>query len=451
MANESNMAATPKRSRLELAFLPAVAEITDTPASPLGRLTLLGISFVVIVGLIWSVVATIDVIATAQGKIIPTGRVQTVQPAETALVRAIHVRDGAKVEAGAILMELEFVGADNVLRQAEQDIATARLERARMMALDGRPDNPLAIYAPPPDADPAAVARERRFIAARAGEHKAQLASLDAELARRRAEYASIGAQIAKAEAVLPLLGRRSEARRYLAERQAGPELAYLEIRQQEVEMEQELRVTRGRRLEAEAGIVAAEAQRRRAEAEFGRALASEIADLAKRLATLTQDHAKAAQRAALQTLVAPVAGTVQQLSVTTLGAVVTAAQSLMVIVPADSRLEVEAMLLNRDVGFVETGMPTVVKIETFNFTKYGYLTGEVLFVSGDAVEDRAQGLVYPTRISLERAKMVIDGREVALSPGMSVTAEIKTERRRLIEYVLTPLLRYRDEALRER
>jgi hemolysin D len=319
------------------------------------------------------------------------------------------------------------------------------------MALDGRPDDPIAIYAPPPDADPAAVARERRFIAARAGEHKAQLASLDAELARRHAEYASIGAQIAKAEAVLPLLGRRAEARRYLAERQAGPELAYLEIRQQEVEMEQELRVTRGRRLEAEAGIVAAEAQRRRAEAEFGRAIASETADLEKRLATLTQDHAKAAQRAALQTLVAPVAGTVQQLSVTTLGAVVTAAQSLMVIVPADSRLEVEAMLLNRDVGFVEPGMPTVVKIETFNFTKYGYLTGEVLFVSGDAVEDRAQGLVYPTRISLERAKMLIDGREVALSPGMSVTAEIKTERRRLIEYVLTPLLRYRDEALRER
>jgi hemolysin D len=237
----------------------------------------------------------------------------------------------------------------------------------------------------------------------------------------------------------------------YLAERQAGPELAYLEIRQQEVEMEQELRVTRGRRLEADAGIVAAEAQRRRAEAEFGRAIASETADLEKRLATLTQDHAKAAQRAALQTLVAPVAGTVQQLSVTTLGAVVTAAQSLMVIVPADSRLEVEAMLLNRDVGFVEPGMPTVVKIETFNFTKYGYLTGEVLFVSGDAIEDRAQGLVYPTRISLERAKMLIDGREVALSPGMSVTAEIKTERRRLIEYVLTPLLRYRDEALRER
>lgn len=445
------VAANPRRSRLELAFLPAVAEVTESPASPLGRWTILGICFVAIAGVAWSVVATIDVIATAQGKVIPTGRIQTVQPAETGLVRALYVRDGAKVEAGAVLIELEFPGADTALRQAEQDLATAKLERARYAALDARPDDPLAIYVPPVEADPAAVGREKRLIAARAAERRAQLASLDAELARRRAELVSVAAQIAKLEASLPLLGRRMEARRYLAERQAGPELAYLEIRQQHTEMEQELRVTRARRTEVEAGVAAADAQRRRAEAEFARTVAGELNDIEKRLATVSQDHAKAAQRAALQVLTAPVDGTVQQLAVTTLGGVVTAAQTLMAIVPADSKLEIEAMLLNRDVGFVEPGMPAVIKVETFNFTRYGYLTGEVLFVSGDAVEDRAQGLVYPTRIALDRARMTIDGRDVPLSPGMSVTAEIKTERRRVIEYVLTPLIRYRDESLRER
>jgi hemolysin D len=444
-------AAVPRRSRLELAFLPAVAEVTETPASPLGRITILGICCVTIALLAWSIVATIDVIATAQGKVIPTGRVQTVQPVEAGLVRALHVRDGARVEAGTVLMVLEFPGADTALKQAEQDLAVAKLERARFMALDMRPDDPLSVYAPPAGADPASLARERRLIAARAAERRAQLASLDAELARRRAEFVSIAAQISKFEASLPLLGRRMEARRYLAERQAGPELAYLEILQQHTEMDQELRVTRARRAEVEAGVTAADAQRRRAEAEYSRTVAGELNDIERRLATLIQDHAKAAQRAAFQVLTAPVDGTVQQLAVTTLGGVVTAAQTLMAIVPVDSRLEIEAMLLNRDVGFVEPGQPAVIKVETFNFTKYGFLTGDVLFVSGDAVDDRAQGLVYPTRVSLDRARMTIDGRDVALSPGMSVTVEIKTERRRVIEYVLTPLIRYRDESLRER
>jgi hemolysin D len=167
--------------------------------------------------------------------------------------------------------------------------------------------------------------------------------------------------------------------------------------------------------------------------------------------------------------------GTVQQIAIHTVGGVVTPAQQLMVIVPADSRLEIEAMVPNKDIGFVAAGQPAEIKVDTFNFTKYGLLHGQVLNVSQDAiVRDKAnaagagtsasadtspeaagakggQDLVYAARVSLDRTAMDVDGRMVNLAPGMAVTVEIKTGTRRVIEYLLSPLLRYKQEALRER
>ncbi len=163
-----------------------------------------------------------------------------------------------------------------------------------------------------------------------------------------------------------------------------------------------------------------------------------------------------------------------QQLGVHTLGGVVTPAQPLLIIVPAESHLEIEAMVSNRDIGFVHTGEPAQIKIDTFNFTKYGLLHGEVLNVSQDAItrdkpqdnsqsnantraaqnessEPKGQELVYAARVSLDRTQMQVEDKLVSLTPGMAVTVEIKTGSRRVIEYLLSPILRYRQEAMRER
>jgi len=159
-----------------------------------------------------------------------------------------------------------------------------------------------------------------------------------------------------------------------------------------------------------------------------------------------------------------------------TIGGVVTPAQALMVVVPAGSPIEIEAMIQNKDVGFVHDGDDAEVKVDTFNFTKYGLLHGKVLNVSGDSIQrekspaaaqqnggsktsgsqDRTseppgQELVYSARVSLDRTRMQVDDRMVDLAPGMAVTVEIKTGQRRIIEYLLSPLLRYRHETLRER
>jgi len=205
---------------------------------------------------------------------------------------------------------------------------------------------------------------------------------------------------------------------------------------------------------------------------EYQRTLLDDLTKAEQKAAGLAQDVVKAVQRTQYQALGAPVDGTVQQLSVHTVGGVVTPAQALMVVVPADSGLEIEAMVSNRDIGFVHVGDDVEVKIDTFNFTRYGLIHGKVLSISQDAItrdkpqyksidptpgsattssEPKGQELVYAARISLDRTQMQVEENRVNLSPGMAVTAEIKTGSRAIISYLLSPLLKYRQESLRER
>jgi len=228
---------------------------------------------------------------------------------------------------------------------------------------------------------------------------------------------------------------------------------------------------------EALAGL---ERQRAQAEAEYVKSLLADLAKAEVQANEHREEQVKAAERRRLQTLTAPVDGVVQQISIHTVGGVVTPAEPLMVVVPADSTLEIEATVQNQDIGFVRAGEPEEVKIDTFNFTRYGLLHGQVTNVSEDAVvrerppagsaagsgagggtsnsarssddpQTQAQDLVYTAHVSLDRTEMQIDDKRVKLAPGMAVTVEIKTGKRRVIEYLLSPLLRYKQEALRER
>lgn len=170
-----------------------------------------------------------------------------------------------------------------------------------------------------------------------------------------------------------------------------------------------------------------------------------------QRVTDLTQELIKAESRGRFMTLTAPVDGVVQQLSVHTVGGVVTPAQPLLVIVPGDNPFEVEAFIQNKHIGFVNAGQEAEVKIETFPFTKYGTIPATIIQVSNDAIQDEKRGLIYAARVALSRATMAVEEKTVNLTSGMAVTVEIKTGKRRLIEYFLSPLLQYENESLRER
>jgi hemolysin D len=257
-----------------------------------------------------------------------------------------------------------------------------------------------------------------------------------------------------------------------LMDKELGSKLTYFEALQLLVEHQEELSVQKSHLREAEAAVAAIGETRGQAVAEYRRTLSDELAKAEQKANGLAQDLIKAEQKTRLQLLTAPVDGVVQQLAIHTVGGVVTPAQALLVVVPSDSRLEIEAMVSNRDIGFVHPGQEAEIKIDTFNFTRYGLLRGQVLTVSQDAVirdrqqdrsndralgtqndtsEPKGQELNYSARISLDRAQMRIENRTVNLSPGMAVTVEIKTGSRMILSYLLSPLLRYQQESLRER
>ena len=461
-----------RRSESELAFLPAALEIVETPPSPIGRAIGVTVICLFCLALAWASFGTVDIVATAPGKIIPTGRTKVIQPFETGVVRAIHVRDGQSVKAGDLLIELDPTISGAELGHLKSDLASADLEVARLRAGLSGNANPLDSFNPPDGAPPALVEMNRQFLISQTAEQRAKIAAIDGQLSQKEAERATTAATIAKIEATMPLLQQRVDVRKYLADKEYGSKLQYLTEMQDLVGLQQELLVQKSHIHESESAVTALSETRLQTIAEYRRARFDELAKAEQKAGGFAQDVIKAEQRTKLLALTAPVDGVVQQLAVHTVGGVVTPAQALLAVVPLDSRLEIEAMVSNRDIGFVHPGQQAEVKVDTFSFTRYGLLHGEVINVSQDAItrdkpqdksndktpgtettssEPKGQEMNYAARVSLDRTQMQVDDRLVNLSPGMAVTVEVKTGTRRIISYLMSPLVRYKQEMLRER
>ncbi len=465
-----------RKSRADTArqFLPAALEIIETPASPVGRAIGGTIILFFAIAVAWATFGHVDIIATAQGKIVPTGRSKTIQPLETGTVSAIHVRDGDQVAAGQVLIELDRTVTQAEQRRVTQDLILAQLDVARLGALrdnfdrlDGARD-----IAAPAGVSERDLARTRAAMQAQAAEQLAKMASIVRQVEQKRAEAESIAATVAKIDASLPLVEQTAKIRRDAMQIQYGNQIAYLDAQARMLDQQNE-RIVQSRKLvEIEAARQALEQQLGQTKSGFERQALSDLSDAQKKVEELSQDLVKAERKMNEQILRSPIDGTVQQLALHTVGGVVTPAQQLMIIVPADSRLEAEAMISNRDIGFISAGQSAEVKIDTFNFTRYGLLHGKVVSVSQDAIvmekpkdgavakkggalsessEPEGQQLVYSARIALDGTRMQIDDRLVSLAPGMAVTVEIKTGTRRIIEYLMSPVLRYKQESLRER
>lgn len=446
---EKQGAPAPRRDRHERDFLPAVLEVTESPAAPAGRALLWLIVAFFVIALGWSLIGHIDIVATAPGRIVPTARVKIIQPLEAGVVRAVHVRDGDRVAAGQVLVELDPTESRADRDRFAHDLLTARLEAARLSALST--PEPEAAFDPPAEAPDALVALHQASLRSAWAAQQAQLAALDGGILEKEGEIAAIRADIARLGRLLPNIRERVERRRGLTNDGTLPRLAFLELEQELIEAEEGRTIQRHRLEEAQGALAALLGQREQADRAFRADVLARRAEAERQVAGLEQDLLKAEDRHARQTLTAPVDGTVQQLALHTIGGVAEPAAPLMVIVPADSPLEVEVRVLNKDAGWVEADQPAEIKVEAFPFTKYGVIDGRVEHLSRDAVEDENLGLVYPARVSLSRTTITSDGAEISLSAGMAVSAEIKTGTRRVIEYLLAPLLRYKDESLKER
>jgi hemolysin D len=419
---------------------------------------------------VWAILGSVDIVASATGKIVPGGRTKLIQPFETGVVRAIRVRDGQSVKAGDVLIELDPTMTEADQERQKSDLIAAELDAARLRA--ALATDPLAAFRAPQNASAAEIEMHRQFLISQRAEQDAKLSEIERQRGQKEAERATTSASVAKLEATIPVLQERVDIRKGLVEKALASKVLYLSEYQELVAMQQDLLLQKSRLREADAAIALLKETKDKTAAEYRRATYDALAKAEQKVASSAQEVVKADRRTKLQRLTAPVDGVVQQLAVHTVGGVVTPAQALAVLVPSESQLEIEAMLSNRDIGFVHPGQKAEIKVDTFNFTRYGLLHGDVLSVSTDAItrdrsqagsnertsgaaqsssEPKGQELEYAARVSLDQTHMQVEDKLVKLGPGMAVTVEIKTGRRRIISYLLSPLARSRHEALRER
>lgn len=443
---------SPHRLPHEAQFLPAALALKETPVSPAPRVAMWLLITFAVLGLLWATFGRLDVVVTAQGKIVPNERVKTIQPMETATVKAIHVTDGQTVKAGDVLIELDETTASADTTRLENDLVTAKLDAARARAfLRGLDHEEKPELEDVPEIDPKRVKKAQRLLGSQWVEYRSKLERIEADIARREAELRSITETVNTVKETLPIVTRRVEVFQKLFEQGATSEQEYLERKRELIELEGSLAAQSEKLKETEAAVRETKKQKEVLVSETHRLTLDTRREAEQKVTATAQELVKAEKRKNLMTLVAPVGGSVQEVAVHTVGGVVTPAQALMVIVPKDDPLEVEAFVENKDIGFVSPGQEAEIKIETFTYTKYGTIHAEVKHVSSDAIEDEKKGLVYSARVQLKRATVQVGAKTVNLTPGMAVTVEIKTGKRRVIEYFLTPLLQHTSESLRER
>ncbi|MEM7523629.1 MAG: HlyD family type I secretion periplasmic adaptor subunit [Pseudomonadota bacterium] len=436
----------------ERAFMPAAMEIMDTPPNPAGRAVALTIAAMFVLAVVWASYGKIDIVAVAQGRVAPVGGVKLVQASAISTVRAIHVGEGQHVEAGALLVELDAteteVDIDQLMRRRDEaGLEAARLD-AFIRAMEGEDDG----FAPEAGVlDASVVAMHRARLASDLASYRSERDALRAEADRRAAEVATTEAEIAKMRELTPILKEREATVRSLMDQGHTPKIAWQEAQARLIDATHEATVKQYKKAEAENSLKAARMQIEGLSAKTLQTAYAGLADARETLASADLALRKAYQRQSLLQLRAPVAGTVHRLTAKTVGGVIQPVEPVLMIVPEDAALEIQAQVLNRDKGVVAEGQRAEIKFEAFDFTRYGTLEGDVTAISNDALESGEAGLVYEARVTLDADAITVDGALVPLTPGMTASVEIKTGQRRVIDFLFSPLIRYRDEAIRER
>lgn len=443
---------TGRRKRgAETQFLPEALEIVETPPSPIGRLVLWVIILAFVLALVWSIWGKIDIVATAAGRIVPKGQTQTVEAPETGIVKKINVRNGDKVEAGDILLELDATIAsadsdavDNELRQAQTRAAIAK-------GLISFLNNGTTRFERPEGISDAVANVSRRQLSSRVRAYDEERLLLVEERNRIIASKKGVLKEISKIKDTLPLMQRRMKSYQDLADEGLAPRVEALRLQEELISRERDFEIAQGRVIETDSAIAAADRRLLLLSKQFRRDALAELAEAEAIKSDREEAVKKASIRNSWQTIRAPVDGTIVGTQVFTIGDVIEPGATLMMIAPENEELIVEVMILNKDIGFVRLGDPASVKIEAYPFTRYGLIEGELTLISADAMIDERLGPVFLAEVHLSKPYVGEGELKRDIQSGMNATAEVKTGDRRIIDFILSPIAKASSEAARER
>lgn len=468
--------AGPRRLTTERAFLPAALSLQETPPHPTPRRAMAVICAAFFAAVLWASFGKLDVVAVAPGRIIVSDRSKVIQPLEAATVRAIHVKDGQQVQEGQLLIELDStqVGAEHV--QNKQQWLAAQSEKLRAQSLQasllvGNLAALTAMQATPWCADANVVHCEpwqmlRHQLETEWQDIRSKRERLAATVQTRAEQVQVAQASINRLQDLLGNLRQRENDYTALASQGFISQHGLQDKTRDRLDIDNELVRARAEHKTAMAAHQEAIKEQNAYLAELQKILSQRRFTAQQDIDRLTQEQIKSEQKLHLLALRAPVSGTVQQLTVFTPGGVVTPAQALMVIVPAGRGLTAEVMVANKDIGFVNAEQAVRIKLETYNFTRYGTLDGAVTWVSADALTRDPQNnsnpnnpasngqaplAYFPAHIQLKQSSIHVDGKTMPITPGLNVTAEIKTGQRTVLDYLLSPIQKTLDESVGER
>ncbi|MBB1312998.1 HlyD family type I secretion periplasmic adaptor subunit [Aliivibrio sp. SR45-2] len=440
---------TNKTTENHYEFLPAHLALSHRPPSPFARITAITLSVGVIVVLLWAYWGKLDVQATATGRFVVHGRSQVIQSYEQSRVFIIHVKDGQRVKKDEPLLTLDTLGINqDIMRLITQsEFQTNELIRYRTLN-NGQPLSQDLMFAALPQEQQTLI-KENHFSEKR--EYESNLSSINAEM---QVNTTSQDARQSDINALIKLkknINKRLAARKTLSQNKVIGHVEYLEQEKELLETERQVSQQRAELKILKSQYYSLEERRTNFTAQKQREWLEKRKQAKLQLVGLDQELSKVREREQLEIIRSPVDGTVQQLSIYTLGAVLQPAQNLMIIVPENLVQQAEIQILNKDIGFVYPGQSVMIKVDAFPYTRYGTIEAELLSISRDSTTDERLGLVFPAQVKLKNNNIAINGQHVELTPGMSVVAEIKTDKRRIIDYLLSPIREYQAESLRER
>jgi len=415
-------------------FKPLLSEIEESPVSPLGRFTFWTVVSLIIITILWLIIGKIDIVITARGIVIPDGEAKIIQPLETGVIKEILVKEGDFVRKDQLLVLIDTMATDAQLKTVKENLETSKEEAKRLEA----------------------QGLEQKFNSkdeAQKNLYNESLKALNSLIGAKNQEIKQIERQIDS---------NTAQKRDYENQLQSSVDREKRLEGVKDIVAYNDIKEAQDRTIALRESVNGTESEIKRLQAQK-RQVQNEIAQLkadfkAQKLENLTETNKRIKELEASkeqiefsninQKITAPVDGYVDKLMVHTIGGVVTPAQELIALTPADMPLLIKATVLNKDIGFIKPDMPVSIKIDTYDFQKYGLLHGKVKSISQNSIENEELGPVYEIYITLDKNTLIIDGKEQKISTGMTLNAEIEIGKRRIIEFFIYPLIKYMDEGV---
>jgi hemolysin D len=426
-------------------FKPTMTEIEEQPTSPLKRVIFWVVVATIVFFALWMYFGKVDVVVSARGLVLPEGDVKILQPLDTGVVSAILCREGDFVKKDQVLMEIDPSITAPELDSKEKSLKYLELEKQRLNATIGKsgfnPDNKTN--------DKESIRTQRDLYRSSAEGLQKQLDAKKAELSKIEEDIKSTAKDKTYNASVLELAQDKEKRLKAVADiiSKNEYEKAVNDVMTYSNNVEQLTHKLEGlnqqkKQLTSELAYI---------NENFRTNVLKEYSDKHKAATDIGAEIEQISFRKDKQRIISPVDGCVSNLYFHTIGGVVTPAQKLITIVPIGAPLVIKATVLNKDIGFVKEGMPVSVKIDTFDFQKYGILKGTVRNISKHSTEDEKLGPVYEVFINPIETTLMVEGKQVPMTSGMSLTAEIKINKRRIIEFFIYPLIKYLDEGIKVR